>query len=188
MRPKPEDYWHLGAGCIAMLLGILSLAWDWHAVAIVLMLLINVYMFALFVETGLRSSDRSSGPKGPNIMSLPNRFWGPLQLLVLFIAAVSCFARLYIHTDAIQHVVSDKGYEAVDSAEVASDEQPNASEYLSDEIDAFYFSLVTITTLGYGDYAPASPTARHIVIWELVTTAQLVLFAFPLVTSRLSDY
>lgn len=35
-------------------------------------------------------------------------------------------------------------------------------------VDAIYFSFVTITTLGYGEIEPISPTSKFVVIFELI--------------------
>jgi len=44
--------------------------------------------------------------------------------------------------------------------------------------------MVTITTLGYGDFVPAGPVARGIIVWELATGLLTLVLAFPLVSTR----
>jgi voltage-gated potassium channel Kch len=51
-------------------------------------------------------------------------------------------------------------------------------------VEALYFSMVTITTLGYGDFVPAGPVARGIIVWELATGLLTLVLAFPLVSTR----
>ena len=95
------------------------------------------------------------------------------------------FANLYIDSQAVAHVVRDK------QPLTRSSERPAGTaedEYLADPVDAMYFSFVTMTTLGYGDYVPASRTARIYVVCQLLTTAIIILFAFPLVVSRVASY
>jgi Ion channel len=43
--------------------------------------------------------------------------------------------------------------------------------------ELFYFSFITLTTVGYGDIVPASPIARSLVVVEILT-GQLYLAAF----------
>ena len=57
-----------------------------------------------------------------------------------------------------------------------------------DEVwDATYFSFVTLTTLGYGDFLPVTEAGRKIVIWQLFTTVELLFAILPLVIGRLAD-
>ncbi len=58
---------------------------------------------------------------------------------------------------------------------------------LTGPLDAFYFSLVTITTLGYGDFAPTGD-ARLLVVWQLATGLLLLVGIFPFVVSRVADF
>jgi hypothetical protein len=60
-------------------------------------------------------------------------------------------------------------------------------------LDLLYFSLVTITTLGYGDLVPLCPQGRIIVIFELVTSVLFVVAVLPsflgaLATSMSREY
>jgi Ion channel len=54
--------------------------------------------------------------------------------------------------------------------------------------DAAYFSLVTITTLGYGEYTPQCTEGRKLVMCELLSGALLPFFAFPVLGSRLAQF
>jgi len=51
-----------------------------------------------------------------------------------------------------------------------------------------YYSAVTITTLGYGDFVPVAKSARRLVIWELGTGLLLLVGIFSLLISRLADF
>ena len=51
---------------------------------------------------------------------------------------------------------------------------------------AIYFSVVTITTTGYGDIAPASALARAAACWEIVTGVLYQVFVFSLAASQFS--
>jgi len=56
-----------------------------------------------------------------------------------------------------------------------------ATDIPIDQDELFYFSFVTLTTLGFGDVVPANPVARHAVIAEAIAG---VLY-LPIVLSRL---
>ena len=49
-----------------------------------------------------------------------------------------------------------------------------------------YFSIITITTTGYGDIAPVSDLARAAVCWEVATGLLYQIFVFSLVASLIS--
>ena len=191
------NFYQLTGGFVAALVSILALIFGWHwALSIIVIAGANLYVFVFFVECGLRSTDSDERPAQKKIIELPTRFWAPFQLLFLSFAFIPGFANLYIHTGAVLHSVTDK--RSGDSRQLSTknvthesrQDKPSTDEpeYLTDKLDAFYFSFVTITSLGFGDYAPASPQARLVVIWELFTTVQLILFAFPLIISRLGDF
>ena len=58
----------------------------------------------------------------------------------------------------------------------------------SNQKDAVYFSLVTLTTVGYGDIAPVSEQARDLVILEIGSGFLVLIGAFPLLISRVSQF
>ena len=51
---------------------------------------------------------------------------------------------------------------------------------------AIYFSVVTITTTGYGDISPASDLARAAACWEIITGVLYQVFVFSLAASQFS--
>ncbi len=56
---------------------------------------------------------------------------------------------------------------------------------MTTSLDFLYFSLTTITTLGFGDIAPVGPTVR---IWATLEAATGVFFLALLVARFLSLY
>lgn len=54
-------------------------------------------------------------------------------------------------------------------------------------LKSFYYSLVTMATLGYGEFAPGDDRSRLIVILQLVTELVLVLAIIPTFVSHLVD-
>jgi hypothetical protein len=73
---------------------------------------------------------------------------------VSFIELMIAFAVIYLWTDAI---VS------------SSDQAP-----LSTALDAIYFSAVTMTTLGFGDFTPVRGSGRFVVVLQLLTALAFV--------------
>jgi len=92
----------------------------------------------------------------------------------LFLVLVMSFAELYAANGTIQRMKLDNRIEKIGPQ--------------SDRWDATYFSLVTITTLGYGDFVPQETSGRKIVIGELLSGVLLLLFAIPVVGSRLASF
>jgi|GEM_PF-3493807 len=60
------------------------------------------------------------------------------------------------------------------------------NEKLITPISAFYFSLVTLTTLGFGDFVPKSDSSRFIVMLEVFTGIIFLLIVIPSIISRLT--
>lgn len=54
-------------------------------------------------------------------------------------------------------------------------------------ITALYYSTVTATTLGYGDYIPGDDLARMIVLSQLFTTIVFLIFVIPAMVSLFSS-
>jgi voltage-gated potassium channel Kch len=59
---------------------------------------------------------------------------------------------------------------------------------VTEKVEALYFSMVTMTTLGYGDVSPATRDARILVICQLASGLGLLILLFPLVMSRFADF
>ena len=60
--------------------------------------------------------------------------------------------------------------------------------YLDRFYDSLYFSIVTISTAGYGDFVPVSDQAKALVMWELGSGILLMAGGFGLLISRLSNF
>ena len=55
-------------------------------------------------------------------------------------------------------------------------------------LDACYVSIVTMTTVGFGDFTPVTLQAKRIVIAQIASGALLFFGIFPLLVSRLSTF
>ena len=104
---------------------------------------------------------------------VPDRTFCLPIALFLIVATVCAFGSLYVQNKHVEFV--------------ASTTLPPSDKTLKDPVDAAYFSAVTLTTLGYGDYVPAERTSRWLVLWELGTGGLLLLGVLPLLISRLAD-
>jgi hypothetical protein len=126
-------------------------------------------------------------------VELPERAWSVLQVLFLLVIAICGFANMYIKGCEVlyqgpQVGVDEARKDAGDSPAPPPRPQQPTDRILTDRIDAVYFSMVTITTLGYGDFVPATTNARLVVMWQLGTGLLLLLGIFPLVMARIADF
>jgi ion channel len=84
-------------------------------------------------------------------------------LLFNFLELVSAFAILYILSAGVT----------------------NNGAVLSRPLDAFYFSIVTSTTLGFGDFLPSSDGAKRLVVTQLALSLIFVGFFIAYICGRL---
>src|SRR5262249_26883028 len=93
---------------------------------------------------------------------LPTRTYAFVLLPILLSALVAAFGGIYLWTDG----------GVIDSQTPA---QPLASQ-----LDALYFSSVTIATVGYGDFHPVSAAAKWTVMGEVASGLLMLVGALPL--------
>ena len=159
----PENYRHCLFGLILAGGGFATLmcSLPWY-VSVGVVWATDLYVIAILVEMGLRSD-----VDAVRLFQLPHRLWS-IPLFICLVTAVVCsFANRYIQSESVR-------------------ESSDPHRILSDRLDATYFSIVTITTLGYGDYVPADQKSRKLVMCELGNGFLLLLFAFPVLASRLA--
>jgi hypothetical protein len=99
---------------------------------------------------------------------IPERQIAVLTIPAMFLILVMSFADLYTRQNVTRG--------------------PADPNRFTQPADAAYFSLVTITTLGYGDYTPQDLPARKVIVCELLSGALLLFLAFPVLGSRLSQF
>ena len=175
-----QDLWLMLGSVTALFATAAALVfgWPWFISAAVVLGL-NTYLVLALIEVVKRADGSSKR------LVLPHHRTSILLQLVLQMAAiVIAFGALYIQTEGVVHVVADvtPGTDKEDKA------QNNRREVLVNPVDACYFSLVTFTTLGYGDYVPATRLARGVVMWQLGSAFLLLLVALPLLVSRLAMF
>ena len=156
--------WHIFVGFFLAAGACASLACHWpNGVSWGIALGIYAYILLLLLEASQRAQSKSRWK-----IPFPSKLLSILLLLFLASGFVCSFGRMYIETNGVADLTTH--------------------ECLRNPLDAAYFSAVTITTLGYGDYRPTNSPARKIVIWELGSGVLLLLVAFPILASRLAAF
>ena len=132
--------------------------------------LTNIYLLMVLVFSAVRSdgleADADYKPCQFIKWFFPTRLIG-LALFVLFAyTLITAFAALYLQLATVAHF----------------------SQEICNVKDAIYFSFVTITTLGYGEFHPVSDVAKELVVLQLGSGLLLLFGAFPLLISRISTF
>lgn len=196
MNEVTASRWHLTAGFTVAALAVLSWLFGWNGyVSALAVLVCNLYLVALLLEASFRSQqerrlvDGVSRPKPPRFFEFPERTWSVLQVQFLLATVVLGFANLYIRVGEIRYQGPPAAMEQSDSR-VQSSSRPLApdSTTLVDRTDALYYSAVTLSTVGYGEFVPTTRAARLLVLWEIGTGMLLLLGVFPLIVGRISDF
>ncbi len=131
---------------------------------------VNLYLILVLIFAAVRSDglQHCSEYTPPDFVKwfFPTRLVGLIMFILLVYALVKAFAALYLQLETTDHF----------------------SLAISSPDDATYFSLVTITTLGYGEFFPVSEPAKGLVIFQLSSGLLLLFGVFPLLISRISNF
>jgi hypothetical protein len=184
---KPWPVWivttlHLALAGALFLAGVEALLKASAVMGVIAIVIVDAFVFSLLRCCGIASTPQlSHRPFGRAVRStahnrwdvfpyLPTRTTALILLPVLLGALNAAFGGLYLST--FGGVVDGQ-----------SPAQP-----LVGHLDALYFSFVTITTLGYGDFHPISAVAKWIVMGELVSGILMLVGAVPLLITRLTTW
>lgn len=179
---EKADKWHLGLTAFGAMITILALVWAWPGVISgCVVALVNLYLVAVLIEAALLSSRSEHPEKGYVLIRLPRKTWTLLVAILLITIIISAFANMYVKSGEVVHQTKDValGQSSSTGSNVG---------VLTSRSDAVYFSLITLTTVGFGDYVPAGNTARVLVVWQVVTGLLLLLGAFPFLLTRIADF
>jgi hypothetical protein len=107
---------------------------------------------------------------------------------VLLYAAASYFLTIYAFSIAFTVVQQQ--------AKILTSDKAAFSESLNGLVDALYFSIITIATVGYGDITPKTQLARILVSFEVLAGVGYSVFFFSIIagfirehdTSQFSEY
>ena len=180
----------LSGGLAAMSIAALYFRWN-GLLSGVVVILVNVYLVALLYEVLHRSGferkvkDGVLLAKPVYLFSFPSKTWIGVLAVFVVSATVSGFANMYLFSADIVYV--GPVVEMINSAAEHHITIPPPS-IMDSRIEALYFSLVTMITLGYGDYLPVSAAARMLVMWQIATGGLLVIGIFPLIISRAAEF
>lgn len=148
--------------------------------ALVSIAITDLYVFSLLRCCAIASTPNlARQPYGRAVKSADQQWWDafpylPTRLTALVLlpmllgALIVAFGGIYLSTDG----------GVVDS-------QTPARPLMS-ELDAVYFSFVTITTLGYGDFHPVSAVSKWAVMGEVTSGLTMLAGALPLLIGRLT--
>jgi hypothetical protein len=164
---EASDWWHLGIGGSLAGIGAYFLICEfplWYST--VLGILLCLYLASLTLECA-RLSKKSGSTKFR--FDLPNRTWALLLTLFLVLSNVVIFANIYRQSKGIEY------------------EENNQIRIMQDKFDSVYYSAVTVTTLGYGDFTP-NREARKYVLFQLFSGLLLIFCIIPVVVSRISSW
>ena len=107
-------------------------------------------------------------------------------LLLLLLASRRSFTRVTLATAtlfALMGVLATLGYGVVGSYVLGSDFNP----HITDFVDAVYFTVVTMATVGYGDITPRTMDARIFTISLIVLGLAVFATALPAIVAPLID-
>lgn len=195
MNERAASQWHLTAGVAIAALGVLSWVFGWNGyVSAVAAVFCNLYLVSILVEASLRAQqerkmvDGVPQPKPRRLFEFPERTWSLLQVQFLLAAVVFGFANMYIRSGGVQYQGPAAAIEQSGHTFDRSLPPTDKSTRLVDRIDALYYSAVTLSTVGYGDFVATTRAARLLVLWQIGTGMLMLLGLFPLIVGRISDF
>ena len=153
-------------------------AWSIAVVAIIDGYLIMVLVVAV-MRSEIHNEFHSDG-------FLPTKTGALVTFAVCAIVFVISFANIYIKISSSSKI-NRTGSQTVVNTQFQSVDTSSSTIFISRK-QALYFSVVTATTVGYGDYIPISNWAKFYVIFEISSSFLLFFAAFPLLISRVSNF
>jgi hypothetical protein len=177
---KTITTFHLIVAGVAFLLGFAALIGASTVTGSISIAITDLYVLSLLRCCAIASTPNlarkpygravrsSSNDRWEVLPYLPTRITALILLPILLGALIAAFGGIYLATNG----------GVVDS-------QIPARPLMS-QLDALYFSFVTITTLGYGDFHPVSAVAKWSVMGEVASGLIMLVGALPLLIGRLT--
>lgn len=117
----------------------------------------------------------------------PNRAVGFLMVILFFFTLVLSFGGIYRTAGT-----GDFNYPSIQAVRTNSTNHVAETNLVSlpitNNANACYFSLVTISTVGFGDYTPITPWAKWLVMWEIASGFLLLVTTISFLVSRMADF
>jgi hypothetical protein len=156
---------------------------------------VALYVILVLIEAALRSGAPAGGCQ---FIPFPSRHWSLPIVPFLLAASIASFAGIYIHSGSVFRNGDDPAdaktspvrvivCNTVCSVKDTASKRPSPPVPLHTASAAFYFSTVTITTVGFGDFVPTGH-AQLYVCAELLIGALLLIVTFPLVVGRIATW
>jgi hypothetical protein len=168
------DFWVLIISFAMLISGYVSVHCKLSCLSYLVIFIVDIYLFALLLFAALRADSHHKtytfNGRGSSIIEkakciFPSRTAGIFVIVFCSFAIVFSFAGIFLSLN----------------------NETNFNGKLGGEMEAIYFSLVTVSTVGYGDISPAN-TARFFVSLEIVSGFLLLFGIFPLLISRISNF
>jgi Ion channel len=195
---NPADWAILALGTLFAATGLLSLSLRWStAASLAIAISIDCYLAIVLVLAAVRA-DGSGQKQQPFVRkAIPHRLFALFFISLTFLALVVTFGNLYLNSRGICPVDAPDCYREaarIPSGGRASTNSQNIAvgterrKGLVTTLDGAYFSMITMMTVGYGDFVAVNDQAKGLVIFQLGSSGFLLLCAFPLVVSRMATW
>ncbi len=151
---------------LLLILSMLSFYFSWDcSIPFICVLLIDVYVaFLLIMAAGKTDINKKWFKNELWLEIFPTRVFGLAMFAIFLFVFIYSFASIYLmHGNEFEPAIKS----------------PNES---------FYISFQILTTLGEGTTAPISSIMRNTLIFEVLSTLNLLLGGFALLVSRLSNF
>ncbi|MDX1956401.1 MAG: ion channel [Chitinophagaceae bacterium] len=164
MAKRISSDWHIWVSLVFLVLSFVFLRTSLPSfLVLTLLVLVNLYTIS-FTFIAAVVSDGKSWFKGDAVNYLPTRVEGFVIFAFLLFAAAFLFADIYLtHTDGFK-------------------------DPLQGELDALYYSFMTISTMGVEGIAPQTSELKRWVMFEVITSLNFFLGAFALLVSRITNF
>jgi hypothetical protein len=193
---NPADWAVLALGALFGASGLFSLSLRWStAASLAIAIAIDCYLAIILIVVAVRADQSAQKQQLFVRRAIPHRLSSLFVLSLTFLALVVTFGNLYLNSRGICPADAPDCYREPAGMPVGGRESANSKNItggterqrgLTTTLDAAYFSMITMMTVGYGDYVAVNDEAKGLVIFQLGSSGFLLLCAFPLVVSRMA--
>lgn len=178
---KPDNVTHVALGIAAAVFSVTFLRRELPSDSAVVVGLIDGYLLCLLFGAALVADGCSTIRQ-----YMPRRVPCLILFACLLTAVLLSFANIYLHCNV--RLTSARCVPNCHDVAAPLNIAASKTGKLESSADAIYFSAMTLTTLGYVDYAPQDELARGMVLWELGTGMLMIVLLFPLLVCRIAIF